>query len=73
MICPGSITNFYGMPGMVENAMPFRTLADAVNLRNHIIHALKEADFETDPDLRRKLLTFVVGGGGFWASRSSPS
>ena len=65
VICPGSITNFYGMPGMVENAMPFRTLADAVNLRNHVIHALEEADFETDRDLRRKLLTFVVGGGGF--------
>jgi NADH dehydrogenase len=65
VICPGSITNFYGMPGMVENAMPFRTLADAINLRNHVIHTLEEADIETDADLRRKLLTFVVGGGGF--------
>ncbi len=65
VICPGSVTNFYGMPGMVENAMPFRTLADAVNLRNHVIHTLEEADIETDADLRRKLLTFVVGGGGF--------
>src|SRR2546421_11328701 len=65
VIALGSITNFYGMPGMIENAMPFRTLADALALRNHLIHALEEADCEDDAELRRKLLTFVVGGGGF--------
>ena len=53
------------MPGMLENAKPFRNLADAVALRNHLIHALEEADVETDPGLRTKLLTFVVAGGGF--------
>ena len=51
------------MPGITENAMPFRTLADAMALRNHVIHVLEEAD--VDADLRRQLLTFVVGGGGF--------
>ena len=61
----GGVTNFYGMPGMVEHAMPFRTLSDAVALRNHVIHTLEEADVETDEELRRKLLTFVVAGGGF--------
>jgi NADH dehydrogenase len=65
VIALGSVTNFYGMPGMIENAMPFRTLADALAVRNHLIHALEEADCEDDPELRRKLLTFVVGGGGF--------
>ena len=65
VIALGEVTNFYGMPGMLENAMPFRTLADAIALRNHIIHVLEEGDVEDDPDLRRKLLTFVVGGGGF--------
>jgi NADH dehydrogenase len=65
VIALGSVTNFYGMPGMIENAMPFRTLADALALRNHLIHALEEADCEEDPELRKKLLTFVVGGGGF--------
>src|SRR6185503_17929371 len=34
-------------------------------LRNHVIHALEEADFESNEELRRKLLTFVVAGGGF--------
>ena len=65
VIALGEVTNFYGMPGMLENARPFRTLADAIALRNHLIHVLEEADVEEDPDLRRKLLTFVVGGGGF--------
>jgi NADH dehydrogenase len=65
VIALGSISNFSGTPGMLEHVKPFRTLADAVNLRNHLIHALEEAEIETDADLRRKLMTFVVAGGGF--------
>ncbi len=65
VIALGNVTNFYGMPGMLENALPFKTLADAMLLRNHVIRTLEEADVEEDPELRRKLLTFVVGGGGF--------
>jgi NADH dehydrogenase len=65
VIALGNVTNFYGMPGMLENALPFKTLADAMVLRNHVIRTLEEADVEEDPELRRKLLTFVVGGGGF--------
>lgn len=65
VIALGNITNFHGMPGMMENAMPFRTLADAMALRNHLIHVLEEADVEDDLELRGQLLTFVVGGGGF--------
>ena len=65
VIALGNVTDFYGMPGMVENAFPFKTLADALALRNHVIHVLEEADSEEDPALQQKLLTFVVGGGGF--------
>jgi NADH dehydrogenase len=65
VIALGNITNYYGMPGMMENAMPFRTLADAMALRNHLIHVLEEADVEEDAELKTKLMTFVVGGGGF--------
>jgi NADH dehydrogenase len=60
VIALGNITNFHGMPGMMENAMPFRTLADAMALRNHLIHVLEEADVEDDLELRSQLLTFVV-------------
>jgi NADH dehydrogenase len=61
----GNVTDFRGLPGLYEHAMPFKNLADAIALRNHAIHVLEEAAVETDPELRRELLTFVVAGGGF--------
>lgn len=65
VIAVGNITNFSGQPGLAEHALPFKYLGDALVLRNHVIHALEEADIERDPELRRALLTFVVAGGGF--------
>jgi NADH:ubiquinone reductase (H+-translocating) len=65
VLATGSVTDFRGMPGMPEHAMPFKNLADAIHLRNHLIHILEQAAIETDPDLRKQLLTFVVAGGGF--------
>jgi len=65
VIAVGSITSVVGQPGLAEHALPFKYLGDALVLRNHVIHALEEADIESDPDLRRALLTFVVAGGGF--------
>jgi NADH dehydrogenase len=65
VVALGAITSFAGAPGLAEHALPFRNLGDALTLRNHVIHALEEADIERDPDLRRSLLTFVVAGGGF--------
>jgi NADH:ubiquinone reductase (H+-translocating) len=62
----GTVTDFRGMRGLPEHAFPFKNLADAIKLRNHIIHALEEAAIEQhDADVRRCLLTFVVAGGGF--------
>lgn len=62
----GNVTDFRGLPGLPEHAMPFKNLADALALRTHIIRALEEAAIEHhDAELRRKLLTFVVAGGGF--------
>src|SRR5258708_12541263 len=65
VIALGEVTNFYGMPGMLENAMPFRTLADTIALRNHLIHLLETADVEEDPHLRPPLLLFLLLPGGF--------
>jgi NADH dehydrogenase len=61
----GNITSFAGQPGLAEHALPFKYVGDALVLRNHVIHALEEADVESDRELRRALLTFVVAGGGF--------
>ncbi len=61
----GSITSFYGLPGVAENSFPMKTLSDAMALRNHIIDMFEHADLEKDVQMRRHLLTFVVAGGGF--------
>ena len=65
VIALGNVTDFRNMPGLHEHALPFKNLADALYLRNHLIHVLEEAAIETDPELREQLLTFVVAGGGF--------
>lgn len=62
----GTVTDFRGLRGLPEHAFPFKNLADALRLKNHIIRALEEAAIERDDlDLRKRLLTFVVAGGGF--------
>src|SRR5262245_63760331 len=65
VIALGNVTSFSGAPGLAEHALPFKYLGDALTVRNHVIHALGEADVEPDPDVRQRLLTFVVAGGGF--------
>ncbi len=53
------------IPGVPEHAIPFKYLGDALRLRNHVVGCLEEAAIETDHEERRRLLTFVVAGGGF--------
>lgn len=65
VIALGNVTSFTGDSGLSEHALPFKYLGDALVLRNHIIHAMEEADIERDPEFRQSLLTFVVAGGGF--------
>lgn len=65
VIALGTRLNYDLVPGMREHAIPFKYLGDALRLRNAIVQALEEADNESDPIQRRRLLSFVVGGGGF--------
>ena len=51
------------IPGS-EHAFTFKTLADALLLRNHVIERFERADVETDPQRKAQLLTFVIIGGG---------
>jgi NADH dehydrogenase len=65
VIALGSRLDYDLVPGMREHAMSFKYLGDALRLRNALVQALEEADNESDPAERQRLLTFVVGGGGF--------
>jgi NADH dehydrogenase len=59
----GAMTNRVMIPGS-ENAFTFKTLADALLLHSHVIERFERADVESEPDRKRKLLTFVIIGGG---------
>jgi NADH dehydrogenase len=65
VVALGNVTDFRGVPGLPEHALPFKTLADAVRIRNHVINVLEQSSVMRDPELRRTMLTFVVAGGGF--------
>lgn len=59
----GAMTNKKMIPGS-DHAFTFKTLADALILRNYIIEQMERADVEPDPERKRKLLRFVIIGGG---------
>lgn len=59
----GSEPSFFGVPGAAEHAFPLRWMADAIPLRHHVLTRFEEA-LTAGPERRRRLLTFVVVGGG---------
>ena len=63
VVALGATTNLSLIRGS-ENARTFKTVADALLLRNHLVEQLERADVETDPRRRQRMLTVVVIGGG---------
>ena len=61
----GNVTDFRETQGLHEHAIPFKNLSDSLRIRNHLIDVIENASIEKNKDLRKSLLTFVVGGGGF--------
>lgn len=59
----GGVVNTSIVPG-TEHARTFKTLADAIALRNHVIQSFERADIEPDPQRKRRMLTFVMVGAG---------
>ncbi len=62
VLAMGGVTNYFNIPGAAEHSIPFKTLGDAIYVRNHTIDALEEAAVE--PERANELLTFAVVGGG---------
>jgi NADH dehydrogenase len=65
IVAHGSVSRVLPIPGLGEHAIGFKSLADAIWLRNHVIQCMEEADTCEDAQLRQELLTFVVVGGGY--------
>lgn len=61
----GNVTNLNVVPGMVDHGFPLKTVADAVELRSHIMEQMERAEVARDPERRQRHLTFIVVGGGF--------
>jgi demethylphylloquinone reductase len=64
VLAVGATTNYAGVPGAAEFALPFRELADADRLRERMVQALDRIPPEMPPQDVRSALTFVVVGGG---------
>jgi NADH dehydrogenase len=61
----GSVEDFSRYAGIADHTFPLKTFADCYRLRNHLVSVLEMASIETNPEERRRLLTFVVAGGNY--------
>lgn len=65
VVAPGSVARTLPIPGLAECGIAFKTVGEAIYLRNHVLSRLDAAATTIDPALRRRLLTFLVVGGGY--------
>lgn len=65
VVAVGSISRTLPIPGLAENAIGFKTLAEALALRNRVLSALEIAESFEDPVEREPYLTFVFVGAGY--------
>ena len=61
----GSVSRVLPIPGLEHHAVGFKTLADAIWLRNHVIECLELADATDNEEAREGLLSFIFVGGGY--------
>jgi len=64
VLAVGTEANYFGLEKVKKNALPMKTISDALNLRNHILLSMECAVRTKDPVEKEKYLTIVVAGGG---------
>lgn len=64
ILAMGSASHFFGIPGAEQHAFQLKTLEQAIRLRNHILYCFERALCEPDAEMRRRMLTFAIVGGG---------
>ncbi|HEY3480474.1 MAG TPA: FAD-dependent oxidoreductase, partial [Streptomyces sp.] len=65
VLAPGSISRTLPIPGLAEHGIGFKTVEEAIGLRNHVLEQLDIASSTRDADIREAALTFVFVGGGY--------
>ncbi|MFF4137062.1 NAD(P)/FAD-dependent oxidoreductase [Streptomyces mirabilis] len=65
VLAPGSVSRALPIPGLADYAIGFKTIEEAIGLRNHVIEQMDIASSTRDPAIRDAALTFVFVGGGY--------
>jgi NADH dehydrogenase len=65
VVALGAVSRTLPIPGLADHALGFKTLADAIHLRNHVLRRLEAAAAASSGDHRRRELTFVFVGAGY--------
>jgi NADH dehydrogenase len=65
VVALGAVPRTLPVPGLSEHGLAFKSLADAIYLRNHVLQQLERADGALDEAERSRLLTFVFVGAGY--------
>jgi NADH dehydrogenase len=65
VIALGAVPRVVPIPGLTEHGLSFKSLAEAIHLRNHVLSELEAADAVTDEEERERRLTFVFVGAGY--------
>ena len=64
VVALGSLTSFYGIPGLAEHALTLKSVEDAEEVSRRVREAMAAASKEADAVKRAPLLSFLVGGAG---------
>lgn len=64
VLAPGATTNFYSTAGAEKHSFTLKNIEDAVKIKNHCIAQMERAVNETDEEKKKRMLRFVVVGGG---------
>jgi len=65
VVATGAVARTLPIPGLGEHGLGFKNLADAIQLRNHVLRRLEAAELASTPAHRRRELTFVFVGAGY--------
>ncbi|MCY0923784.1 MULTISPECIES: NAD(P)/FAD-dependent oxidoreductase [unclassified Streptomyces] len=65
VLAPGSVSRTLPVPGLADYGIGFKTVEEAIGLRNHVIEQMDIASSTRDPAIRDAALTFVFVGGGY--------
>jgi NADH:ubiquinone reductase (H+-translocating) len=65
IVAVGSVSRTLPVPGLAEHALGFKSLPEAIALRNHVLRTLEHAETLEDGAARREYLTYVFVGAGY--------